>query len=370
MSSPFRKTENRGRTSVRENIMKKRISYQKSVVAVMLLMFVCPSASCGGMARVLEDSELDQICAGGLNLDFDKFLGSYSSTAETVSKGGMPDSAIGLQSPVVVENNGRSVEILEIRKPTAPTMPNRPNAPTMPHGTSTSYADPNEHRSIGMNTATTQSVLDQSVADLSGLPDGAAQAVETSWGSVQEDYLADFSKAEAAIQDVPLETTQFQMQDPVVPATAVSSDAFVPVDTGVATAANPGVSAPATATALSGVPQPAMPKTPSAPQMPNTPAMRFDVIAEKGGGDFAVAVSKGSSEALSSAPLFTASAGGQNYLNVTDTAQQNLEALVNVNAAGSVVPIQLNLTVLINSNVENLNLSNDLDLNNYATFQF
>jgi len=346
----------------------------------MLLMFMCTSVSYGGMARVLTNSELDQICAGGLNLDFDKFLGSYSSTAETVSKRGISDGAIGLQSPVVMQNNGKSIEILEIRKPTAPALPNRPNAPTLPLSMSTASTNASEHSSAGMTSETAQAALDQIVAEMPGLPESSAQTVEMSLNTVQEEFLADFTQATAAMQDIPLETAQSQtlnptLQDPVGTTATVFSDSFVPMDNGVTAIANSSTPAqaqtsPATTTDLTGLVQPAMPQTPSTPQTPNTPVMRFDVIAEKGGGDFAVAVNKGSTDALSSAPIFTASSGGQNYLNVTDTAQQNLEALVNVNAAGSVVPIQLNLTVLVNSSVENLNLSNDLELNNYATFHF
>ena len=97
--------------------------------------------------------------------------------------------------------------------------------------------------------------------------------------------------------------------------------------------------------------------------------MTFDVIASQSGGDFSVAVSdKTVAASDGSSPIFSLSSGTNN-LNVSETAQQNLEALVNVNAAGSVVPIQLNLTVLINSSVENLNASNTMDLSSYSTFQ-
>jgi len=58
-----------------------------------------------------------------------------------------------------------------------------------------------------------------------------------------------------------------------------------------------------------------------------------------------------------------------NELNVTDTAQQYLNSFNNVNAVGSTVLIQQNLIVLINSQVENLNTSNSLDMSNLVPLQ-
>ena len=57
--------------------------------------------------------------------------------------------------------------------------------------------------------------------------------------------------------------------------------------------------------------------------------------------------------------------GSVNSVQVEDAAQQGLHSLINVNAAGSVVPIQLNLTIITNSTVGNITNSNSLNLNNY-----
>lgn len=62
---------------------------------------------------------------------------------------------------------------------------------------------------------------------------------------------------------------------------------------------------------------------------------------------------------------------GNNTLNsvsVEDSSQQNLSSLVNINAAGSVVPVQLNLTIIMNSTVGNVESNNNLNLNSYSTF--
>lgn len=54
-----------------------------------------------------------------------------------------------------------------------------------------------------------------------------------------------------------------------------------------------------------------------------------------------------------------------NSVVVSDLSQQNLSALVNVNAAGSVVPVLLNITININSTVGSVQNNNNLNLQNY-----
>lgn len=59
---------------------------------------------------------------------------------------------------------------------------------------------------------------------------------------------------------------------------------------------------------------------------------------------------------------------GNNIVVIDDLAQQYLSSFVNVNAAGSVVPVMINVTVNINSTVGTINNSNALDLKNFYTF--
>jgi hypothetical protein len=75
-----------------------------------------------------------------------------------------------------------------------------------------------------------------------------------------------------------------------------------------------------------------------------------------------------SSQANSGITVSPVGNGSYNVVVVDDLAQQNLSSLVNVNAAGSVVPILLNITININSTVESISNQNSLDLNNYYQF--
>lgn len=59
---------------------------------------------------------------------------------------------------------------------------------------------------------------------------------------------------------------------------------------------------------------------------------------------------------------------GSNIVNVSDSSQQYLSSLVNVNAAGSIVPVMLNITVNINSTIGSITNNNALDLRNYSKY--
>jgi len=100
--------------------------------------------------------------------------------------------------------------------------------------------------------------------------------------------------------------------------------------------------------------------------------MVFDVVAGDGNISYA-ATSAGEKATLSadrtSYNTFNPNNASINSITVGDSAQQGLTSMVNVNAAGSVVPVQINLTVLINSKVENLSSVNGLTLSNYTTLQ-
>lgn len=66
---------------------------------------------------------------------------------------------------------------------------------------------------------------------------------------------------------------------------------------------------------------------------------------------------------------FPVTQSGSNNVFVGDQSQQYLSSLVNVNAAGSVVPVLLNIVVNINSKIENMSSVNNVDLSNYYRFQ-
>ena len=87
-----------------------------------------------------------------------------------------------------------------------------------------------------------------------------------------------------------------------------------------------------------------------------------DAVVDLKSGTVDVKISE---DALQSETLKALSSGNStfNSVDVSETAQQNLNALINVNAAGSIVPVQLNLVVLNNSTVGEIVTNNVLNLN-------
>jgi len=112
---------------------------------------------------------------------------------------------------------------------------------------------------------------------------------------------------------------------------------------------------------------PTSPTSPTAPTPPKTPTMVLDVLASTN-GQFEVAVDAPSAGAVNPV-AFTTGNSAMNQIDISGQAQSNLSAMVNVNAAGSVVPVMLNLTVIMGSNYGQVSNFNGLDLNSYAVFQ-
>ncbi len=107
------------------------------------------------------------------------------------------------------------------------------------------------------------------------------------------------------------------------------------------------------------------PNTPTAPNIPLPPApVVTDAFVSRDGKFGIVAY-----ESMGSPQNTGYSAADVNLLNVSETAQQYLSAINNVNAAGSTILIQQNLVVLINSNIQNLNNVNDLNFGNFVPLQ-
>ncbi|MBF0330506.1 MAG: hypothetical protein HQL17_01110 [Candidatus Omnitrophica bacterium] len=60
--------------------------------------------------------------------------------------------------------------------------------------------------------------------------------------------------------------------------------------------------------------------------------------------------------------------GNINSIVLSDMAQQNMSSFVSVNAAGSIVPVQINFTVLINSTVQSITNNNTLSINQFLPY--
>lgn len=219
---------------------------RKMIVFIIILsLAITPTTIVyAGNAVVLTDQELDQVYAGGLNLNFDGFLGNMDSVTGSVSGGVSGTTAVSDSSIIV--NPAEQLAML------SPSTVKSPAAPS-------------------------------------------------------------------------------QVVAPAIPAT------------------------PATPTQPTAPIAPEVPTSPVSPTVPNVPKAVESFIANNGKIGVVAFESLGNIDAVE-----------LNTINVTDTAQQYLSAMNNVNAAGSTVLIQQNLVILINSTVGNLNNLNDLNLQDYV----
>ena len=85
---------------------------QKIAVVAVLVACLTTSTAFANQAVILTDQELDQIHAGGLNFDFDAFLGSMGSTADKMANNNSVTAPTAAHSPIVVFNDNDAIEVL------------------------------------------------------------------------------------------------------------------------------------------------------------------------------------------------------------------------------------------------------------------
>lgn len=333
-------------------------------------------------ARILSDHELDQIHAGGLNFDFGKLLGSYSTTTDTVSKGGVSDSSANNQ---VFEAANGKVKVFSIpRTPKTPTAPKKPDLNNLKNLTA----------SIDMDAAA--ALPESNLAD-TGIPEQSLTIESTAAASLTQEPVNDM--AVSSIQDTaslaqPVSSVEAapappnstpvspelnlqdsgaitqQLADNTLNTTAqntLTHDGQGPasntVSPGALDAGQTGIKAePAQQPLASSVVEPGQTIANNTAVNNALPDDLAVIVDTPTGGQMGVIID---GNALSSLQNGT---GTANILNVTDTAQQYLQSLANINAVNSTVPVQINMVVMIDSVVENLNNSNTLSIDASSVF--
>ena len=90
----------------------------------------------------------------------------------------------------------------------------------------------------------------------------------------------------------------------------------------------------------------------------------YDITAGRGGVTAAQNGITANDIYVDSTILNAASTNGNvNVIQMTDQAQQGMSSLINVNAAGSIVPVLMNFNIIIDSTVGTINSSNGLNIN-------
>ncbi len=333
--------------------------------AVLMLSQI--SYAFAGQAIILSDYELDQIHAGGLNFNFDSYLGSVGTSADSVTKGPV---TLGTQNnPFLVNTNNPNVKV-SLSTPTSPKSPAGAD-------TTNIVAPSNASSASSAGSSLPSSSLASSLTDVENPlsahatpsvtvgPEVPITPVETVGIMKPETTnIPDSSLASGAPLGGAGSIAQNAASSQASQANVVAANSALPADAAGATS---NQVAPSNNINVTVPTQTAAPTTPTSPAAITSPYV-LDVLAANHGGNFKVAVANSGGNNVIPIP-FSTTGGGINSVNVTDTAQQQLSAFVNINAAGSIVPVQINLTVLMNSTVGNVNNSNDLKLSNYSIFQ-
>lgn len=341
---------------------------RKTIALITISSYVIFSASPGfaGYGIVLTDYELDQVHAGGLNLSFDGFLGNIGTTLNNSSKGNVPESQSLTKGPLVLNKSNHGIEILQPKSPKepigpiVPSSPKTPISPTVPKGPNNPVVPTNPIQPILPNQPTTPSSVEAPFSPISpDVPDAPVGPASPDLPNIPN--VPNVPTAPSSV-DAP-----FAPISPVAPVAPVTPS-FPDAPTAPATVELPSAPVSPTLPTLPDAPfQPLAPESPVAPVSPTAPVAPQLPVAPivsdaytSSNGKFGVVAF----ESLGNLKSVGLNSNDVNTLNVSETAQQYLSSINNVNAAGSTVLIQQNLVVLINSTVQNLNNANDLNLGN------
>jgi hypothetical protein len=332
---------------------------KKNIIFFVLFAFVTaqPLTVFAGQAVLLNDTELDQVYAGGLNLNFDTFFGSMDSIATDLTKSGIgqttlnnkpitvvPVQSVGklIASPVSPMQTATPADVQKAIDASAPTVPAVPVTVQNDSGITAQplSVEPN----LSVLPVQNSQIEEVSLTDMQLRLSSSVPVSDTAVVSVTDNsYVPLSDQADAVITNT----------DPV------QTDALDLTDSALTYLTN-GSEPPANNTALAPVESPLKVESPSSTTSPigvtgvTTSDGRIGVLAFESIGEIVPT----NVESMT-----------MNSINVSDTAQQYLSAMNNVNAAGSTVLIQQNLVILINSTVENLNNSNALDMSSLIPLQ-
>lgn len=319
--------------------------FPRLILVVTFIITYLTSDCFAGAAKVLSDEELDNVQAEGLYFDFDVSFGSLNDLvgSQDIKLFNIPAANLNLSNKK--EDAVIPADVMDkIKLLIAPYMVN--NITVTSNTPSNNTANPTDSgagtpllsaplttAAVPLDTAPAPSVISQSPA---------SETVSTSVPGITTIAQPENVSISTA---VPLNIT----------GNSQASSTSTPLNTPGAAASQPSAANNILPAASTSVTQ---------PNNSSSDILRLDITA---GGKDNTALTAASLMPTSMLPL-TAN-NGSNIVNVSDSSQQYLSSLVNVNAAGSIVPVMLNITVNINSNIGTISNNNTLDLRNYYRFQ-
>jgi len=318
-------------------------------ILVLNMFFFQTPLVFAGQGIILTDAELDAVHAGGLNLTFERAVGSQDQLRRDLNN----PYEITVQPTNRYYNTSTNSRVrvnTSTRRPSSPVAPAAPAAPIAPTEPDLSSL-PTNNNQISSSTNTTNIPISTSSVtpepnaptNLTSTPTDLAKdltggdPLDISAGSLNTSPDTSVANDPANISpDLALNSAQTDVVENSLP---ISSPADVDTST-VIDSTITDTSVPADLT--------------------SNPTIVMDVISN--GKTLGSNIGIQPNDASSVIPL--ASTVG-NQINVSETAQQNLSALTNINNAGGAVGVLVNLVFLgEGAVVENLNMNNSLNLSN------
>lgn len=384
---------------------------KKYIVTWLIVNFACSTLippAFAAHAVILSDEELDSVYAEGLNFNFGSQFGSLNELVSS-HKGGNGGPKLPSANGVKQTNNP-AIQFVQIGKPSPPSPSSvnaSNNASNVPQNQSggdgiapmlTPLNPPAQTNQLS-NSAPSAAPLNSSAnpGDFDSFNSLiAGSALNEAAGNLLNDT-GTLPPMSEAVQSTELAGAVSQFLDPVSSTPPANLE---PAPATVEGTPNPEPSIVNTPPEDSGVTtNDGQLASSSQPLISNNP-IQLDVVANPGSnGQFDIVLSSPSPTqnlpdslvpAVPEAPIpdtpqapetpqipdiggltLTASGnGGSNIVRVEALSQQYLSSLVNVNAAGSVVPVILNITININSTVQSLANTNSITISNFNSFSF
>jgi len=359
-------------------------------------LVLCGSEPCYAAAKQLQDNEMDAVYAEGISFKVDIAFGKMDNLLNTAASSAVKSLPA---NGVVYSKDNNVARVVAPTQPVTASVPQNPQQvlqavqapdPAAVMNSVTAQLNAQMPSSISSPVITAGSIQPVSVSSLTPQVGSSSEAgqiapqteVQTVAGA---NSLSAFNNIPAQVIPSPAIAAQTSVSNPgsgIVPLPEIPSGNIqpaidgVPLNTGVPVVSAPVSSGDIVQPASTGnvstgsydpVSSVVIPVTTGGLSAPETMEVNTNTASTgseaSGDTNIAALLAQGGSGMLN-----PSSTSGVNVVVVDKTAQQYLSSLVNVNAAGSIVPVMINIVININSTVSNISNANNLDLSSYSAF--
>ncbi|MDD5669214.1 MAG: hypothetical protein PHE58_04190 [Candidatus Omnitrophica bacterium] len=378
------------------NLVRRLLSCAVALCfGVQATLVLCGGEPCYAAAKQLQDNEMDAVYAEGISFKVDIAFGKMDNLLNTAASSAVKSLPA---NGVVYSKDNNVARVVAPTQPVTASVPQNPQQvlqavqapdPAAVMNSVAAQLNAQMPSSISSPVITSGSIQPVSVSSLSpqvGSSSGAGQIAPQTEVQTVAGVNSLSALNNIPVQVVPSPAIAAQTSVPnsspgIVPLPEIPSGSIQPVIAGVPLNTEvPVVSAPVSSGAIV---QPAstgnvstgsydpvssvvIPVSTNGSSAAET--MQINTNTASTGPDASGDTNIATLLAQGGAGMLNPSTSGVNVVVVDKTAQQYLSSLVNVNAAGSIVPVMINIVININSTVSNISNANNLDLSSYSAF--